>query len=532
MPAQTMATVLSEKLSRSTTHQIGVLPVVYPLVESLRLREIVNQLRGTRADIDLGRVTEVVLLNRLLAPQPLCWVQRWASETVLPEYLDTPVNKLYDNRLGRALDALHPMLGEIWARVAIEAVSRYQVDLSIVHWDITSFFFEGAYTTSELLRRGYSRDNRSDAKQVNLGIDVSHHEEIPFLYWLWPGNRTDDKTAVPHLKALKAFLVRPELAEQQVRPLVVSDCKMITPEAVLACHDHHLFYLGPVEQDDEVRALIRSVSDEELGRHELDYRPQRQSPESEPFIPYQGVLRSINFQVDQRVVTDRALILWSAGKARLDSHKGKSELKRLLNGLARMQGWMGKRCYTNRDYIVRCLHSVQRGNPAQGWVDVTLTTAEDGRLGLHFHINPEKLAAAQALEGKYVLATNAEHLSTSDMLRLYKGQDKVEKANRTLKGPLQVRPVFLRTDERIEGLVLCTMLALLVRAILALQCRRAGLAYTPDQVLAEFASLRAIDLCFNDGSRRRLVCDLSVRQKQILTTLELPPVIRYVTLPL
>jgi hypothetical protein len=163
---------------------------------------------------------------------------------------------------------------------------------------------------------------------------------------------------------------------------------------------------------------------------------------------------------------------------------------------------------------------------------VTLTTAEEGRLGLNFHINPEKLAAAQALEGKYVLATNADHLSAHDMLRLYKGQDKVEKANRTVKGPLQVRPVFLRTDERIEGLVLCTMLALLVRAILALPCRRVGLADSPDQVLAEFAPLRAIDLGFTDGSRRRIACDLSVRQKQILTTLDLPPVTRYVTLPL
>jgi transposase len=243
-------------------------------------------------------------------------------------------------------------------------VIGYQVDLSIVHGDVTSFFFEGAYSPRELLRRGYSRDHRSDAKQVNLGIDVSHPEEIPFLYGLWPGNRTDDKTAGPHLKALKAFLARPELADPRVRPLVVSDCKMITPEAVLACHDHRLFYLGPVEQDDEVRALIRSVSDEELGRHELEYHPQRHNPERAPFIPYQGVLRPINFQVDQRVVTDRALILWSAGKARLDRQKGKTDLKRLLNGLARIQGWMGQRCYTNRDYIVRCLNSVQRGNPA------------------------------------------------------------------------------------------------------------------------------------------------------------------------
>ncbi|MDH4138328.1 MAG: IS1634 family transposase [Anaerolineae bacterium] len=531
MTERTMAEVFGEALGRRTTCQIGALPVVYPVLGTLGLREIVNNLCYTRADIDLGRIAELLTLNRLLAPQPLCWVKRWASDTVLPEVLDMPVGKLYDNRLGRALDALHPFLGEIWASVAARAVTVYQVDLSIVHWDITSFFFEGEYTASELLRRGYSRDKRPDAKQANLGLDVSHQDEIPFLYWLLPGNRQDNQTAVPHVKALKAFLARPELADLRVRPIIVSDSKMVTPKAVFACHDNQLFYLGSVEQDDGVEELIRSVSDEELRAHELSYRPQRQRRQDESFIPYRGVLRPITFKLDERTVTDRALVLWSAGKARLDTQKGKTYLKRLLNGLARIQGWMGKRHYTNRDYIVRCIDGVQRGNPVRQWVDVEITTAEDDRLSLKFQVNQKRLAAAQALEGKYVLATNAAHLSADDILCIYKGQDKVEKANRTVKGPLRVRPVFLRTEERIEGLVLFTMLALLVRSILALQCRRAGLSFTADQVLAEFANLRAIDLSFRDGSRRRVASDLSATQEQILTALNPPSITRYVTLP-
>ena len=146
---------------------------------------------------------------------------------------------------------------------------------------------------------------------------------------------------------------------------------------VVTCHDNQLFYLGSVEQDDGVEELIRSVSDEELRAHELSYRPQRQRRQGEPFIPYQGVLRPITFKLDDQTVTDRALVVWSAGKAQLDSQKGKTYLKRLLNGLARIQGWMGKRSYTNRDYIVRCLDGVQRGNPARQWVDVEITTAEE-----------------------------------------------------------------------------------------------------------------------------------------------------------
>ncbi len=530
MSEQTMAESFGSALRQRTTREIGALPVIYPILETLKLRETVNALRYTGADIDLGRIAELLTLNRLLAPQPLCWVKRWAGDTVLPEMLDTPVPKLYDKRLGRTLDALHPLLGEIWADVAARAVTTYRADLSIVHWDITSFFFEGEYTSSELLHRGYSRDKRSDAKQANLGMDVSHEDSVPFLYRLFPGNRQDNQTPVPHVKALKAFLARPELADLKVKPIIVGDCKMNTPEAVFACHDNHLFYLGPVEQDDDVRDLIRSVSDKELGVHELSYRPQRQRRGNDPFVPYQGVLRPITFKLGERTVADQALVVWSAGKARLDSQKNKTYLKRLLNDLAFKKGWMGKRRYTNRDYIVRCVDGARRGNPARSWVDVEITTAPDKRLGLKFRINRDKLALAQTLEGKYLLATNAAHLSADDILRIYKGQDKVEKAYRTVKGPLRVRPVFLHTDERIEGLVFFTMLALLVRSILALQCRQADLPFSVDQVLAEFATLRAIDLSFHDGSRRRVVSDLSATQKQILAALQVPSVTRYATL--
>ena len=55
------------------------------------------------------------------------------------------------------------------------------------------------------------------------------------------------------------------------------------------------------------------------------------------------MLRPITFKLDERTVTDRALVVWSAGKARLDQQKGKTYLKRLLNDLAFKQKWMNCR---------------------------------------------------------------------------------------------------------------------------------------------------------------------------------------------
>ena len=78
MTERTMAEAFGEALVSQTTRKVGALAVVYPIVESLELRETVNGLIRRRADVDLGRIAEWLTLNRLLAPRPLCWVKRWA----------------------------------------------------------------------------------------------------------------------------------------------------------------------------------------------------------------------------------------------------------------------------------------------------------------------------------------------------------------------------------------------------------------------------------------------------------------------
>jgi hypothetical protein len=184
--------------------------------------------------------------------------------------------------------------------------------------------------------------------------------------------------------------------------------------------------------------------------------------------------------------------------------------------------------YRNRDEIVKQLASLQRGNPTKALVEVELS-GPDEPLALHFQLNRTRLAAAQQLDGKYALATNVPHLSATEALAYFKAEDSVEKAVAGVKGPLQVRPVFLHTDERIEVLVFLNLVALLVRALLALRLRRAGLTYSVDRVLFEFAPLTAVYQLFADGSQVAQLGRLTACQQEVLAALLLPAVSRYVT---
>ena len=529
MERETLADHYAHLSERPQARQLGAVPLVLPILEELGLCATVNQLCPSRALIDRGRLALILALNRLMAPRPLSGIREWAAqETVVGDLLQVPGEGLYDMRLGRALDALFPVLGKLWDEVAAQAIRQEGVDLAVLHWDLTSCYFEGEYTASDLARYGYSRDKRPDTKQVNLGITVTSPEHLPVQYRVLPGNTADCTTPVANVEALIPFLGRSDLGVQNARPLIVSDSKMVTDAVVLACHRQRLTYLGPEPPGEkQTTALIASVSARELAANPLAYRPQRRASADHPFVPYQGVWRTIQFSDAGQTVTDRALVVWSAAKERLDVEKRKTFLKRVLDGLAQIQAHLNQRQYRRRDYVLKRLARVCTGTTAD-LIDVDLSGA-DGAVRLHFAINRPKLQAIQALDGKYVLATNDAALTTDTALATYKEQDGVEKAMALLKGPLRVRPFFVQTDARIQGLIFFNLAALLVRAILGLRLQRAGLALSVEQALAAFASLQVVEVGFTDGSTLRQVADLSATQRQLLTALRLPTVDRYQT---
>lgn len=536
MRGQALADSVRRAIRHSDTLQLGAIPVLYPILETLGLRAIVNTLCATEADLDLGRVLLVLVLNRLLSPQPLSAIQDWVAHTVVGLMLDLPATKVYDNRLGRTLDAVYPHLGEIWARLIIRAIQVWHLDLSILHWDISSFYFAGAYTDSELIRYGHSRDQRSDAKQINLLADVTHQSRVPVGYQALAGNTADITTPPRHLDALLRFLARPELAPLSLHPILVSDCKMITPEAVGACHRNHLFYLGPWARNTLIRSVLGSVSEAELTAHPLTYRPRRQAQDPHG-VPYRGVWRPFPIRVPPppeapeaapETFTDRVLVVWSAGKARLDRQKRQTYLKRLLDGLEHIRRQLNQGRYAQRDYVVERLASVRRGNPAKPLVEVDLP-GTDQALHLKFRIDRTRLATEQALDGRYALGTNAAQLSADEALTVFKAQDDAEKQFRAWKGPVAVRPVFLHTDQRIEGLVFITLVALLVRALVGLRSREAGLQVTVDRILTEFAPWSVVDLTLTDGTHLREIATPTQFQTHVLTALGGPAYERYVT---
>lgn len=126
----TLAQLVEWLTSRQQHYQVGALPVLYALLETLQVRQIINRHCPTKGEVDHGTVAIVLVLNRLMFPLPLYQVADWVGRTVLVSVLSVPAAKFNDDRLARTLDALYPHLETIWREVVEVALLKADVDTS------------------------------------------------------------------------------------------------------------------------------------------------------------------------------------------------------------------------------------------------------------------------------------------------------------------------------------------------------------------------------------------------------------------
>ncbi|MCP4541480.1 MAG: IS1634 family transposase [Chloroflexi bacterium] len=517
----------AEKLMAAVQNQriykVGASPLVWGIMETLGIEELTDEqcLRGDQT-ISHGRTTVGLVLNRLIKPKAMYKVGEWLGKTGLADWLGRPAEEFNDDRLGRTLDALSDQTEDLWMKIVGRALKSYpKLAGEFIHYDLTSCYFEGKYAESELATYGYSRDHRSDTKQVNLGVSVIGESKLPLMYELLAGNTTDCKTPLQHVTKLKRLFSQVKYPH---RVVFVGDRAMFNQELIEGYLKADVLFLGPWTPPD-VRTLMQAATNAELMEHPLSFQPQSARANDPP--TYYGVLRTFDFATDDQSVPLQVLIVYSRGKAKLDRQLRDNHLDQTLTRLADIQTKLNRRRYKREAYVRQQLaHTVKKFRAAQGLIHWTLTGTE-GDLTLTFARDEAAIAAAAQVDGRYALVTNAP-LSADKMLIQFKAQCCSEHRFSILKGPVPLRPIHLRTDRRITALVFLTMLALLVYAILEWLIRQSTAQrkrpWTGRAILETFEDFALTVLLFPDGSVAWLPPPFSETQQTLWDALHLPDV--------
>jgi len=504
------AAVVDWLTKRQLRRQLGALPVLYTVLEILKVRHIVNRhCPQGRAEIDHGTVALVLILNRLTAPRGLYQIADWLAETALPAALGIPAHKFNDDRLGRTLEALAPHLRDIWLEVVQQALLHFDIDLRFIFYDLTAFVVHGEYQGSQLADFGFAHNTPMGKRKLKLGLNTTADGHFPLDYALWPGRSSDVATVQENLERLSKLLSRQSYPTSEV--LLVGDRANLNSKLALLYdrqqQESGLSYLAGLEpHKKEHKALLSAYPDEYFLRHPLDQEG------------YYGLPVALTFKQGQQQVTHRGLVVLSRPMQRAQRRGRGQQLQQLAQELAEVAGKIGQARYRSARAVQSRANTRLRNSPVgqlmQAWV-----IEEAGQLELRWQVDAEALRQACRRDGRYLLVTNHPTLSPSQMLAHYRRKDDCEKNFTVCKKDLRVSPLYLHKDERIEAMLLLHMLALLAYNVLQRQARQHGLPLTTRRIIAALENLTLIETHCWDGSVLVRLTPLSVEQAQLLQAL-------------
>src|SRR3990172_8916139 len=175
------------------------------LVKKLGLHEFLKRVmpRG-REEVPWSLTALILVVARLCEPwSELRIAEHFYRQSALCDLLGVPVDKVDDNRLYRGLDELLPHKPALEAFLKQRIGELFAIEYDLLLYDVTSTYFEGQANANPLAQRGYSRDHRSDCKQVCIGLVVTRCG-LPLGYEVFAGNRHDSTTLQEMVETMEA----------------------------------------------------------------------------------------------------------------------------------------------------------------------------------------------------------------------------------------------------------------------------------------------------------------------------------------
>ena len=469
------------------TYQVGVAYIVKDLLKRLGIVETIDSFMEHQPEIgaSYGTLAQVVIINRLsFDPQPLYLLAEWAKQHGIDRLLDIDASWLDDDRLGAMMEALAKHAAQIWLKIIVRAVSQFSVVLEWLHADTTSIYFEGVYEDDQgqplkeayapQLLQGYNKDGKPNNVQFVLSLIASKH--IPLWYKIWNGNQSDDGVYLVDLLGLRKSGL--ELSNT----VLIFDRKGCNHATMLELCKTKQSFLGAHPWIDIAKEKWAQTWQElqsgKLTWTHVDYvarNDQRKSVESRPHYQVCEVTHALKDETTGESYRLRWIFSWNSNKAELDARQRLKELESGEQSLQKVAHLVGKYNYTSRTAILNRLEKLLKKTRASLYFQYNLVGSDEKQdWQLTWTYNLDVIAQAANFDGVVLLCTNvpAERLSAGEVMKKYKEQVTVEQTFDFIKSPVQIRPLWLHSPQRLAGLTLLIMLAVLIATLVEYYVRQ------------------------------------------------------------
>ena len=436
------------------------------LVRRLELQEFLRRtIPEGREKISWSSMALVLVLCRLCNPSSeLHIAEHFYAQSALAELLGVPAEKVNEQRLYRALDALLPHKEALEVFLKERLGELFSLEYDLLLYDVTSTYFEGEAKGNPLAERGYSRDHRPDCKQVCIALVVSRCG-MPLGYEVFAGNRTDVTTVEEIVETMERRYGRADR-------IWVMDRGMVSEANLAFLRQGERRYIVGTP-----KSMLKRFERELLGE---DWHAIRDGLEVKLCPTPDGEETFVLCRSRDRREKEKAM------HARFE--------ERIEEGLRRIAATCQRQRLSPAVVGQRVGRLLGRNSRAAGLFAVDVQTDGEGRASLAWWKVEAWRDWAALCEGCYLLRSNIHDWSDEQLWETYIQLTEAEAAFRVHKSDLSIRPIWHQKKDRVLAHILVCFLAYVLWKSLSQWCLRAGLGHEPRRVFEELAKIRLVDV--------------------------------------
>lgn len=416
-----------------------------------------------------AKMAAVLAAARLCEPSSeLHIAEDWYRRTALCDLLQLGDEEVNKDRLYRSLDHLIVHKAALEAHLSQRCGELFAVQNDVLLYDVTSTYFEGQAEANPLARRGYSRDHRSDCKQVCIALVVTF-DGFPLGYEVFAGNTHDSQT-------LQTIVTAMEARHGMLGRVWIADRGMASAGNLAWLRQTGRRYIigAPKSELKKFASALAAAQGWRTVHEGVEVKLTRHSETEETVI----LCRSAERRSKEQAMHDKF------------SRRIETALERLAARVTRSKRRLDP-APVNRQ-IGRILQQNQR---AAARFTIALEP-HDCPAGLRLHVayNASFDDWAALSEGAYLLRSNITDWSDQQLWKAYIQLTQAEAAFRIHKDQLNLRPVWHQREDRVLAHILVCFLAFVLWKSLEMWQQRAGLGNSPRTILEELARIQSHDV--------------------------------------
>lgn len=482
LPSGHAVSVVPEKVRVEKVRDFGDAWVGVGIWRLLDLDRFFSQkIEAGKEEIPWETMISFVTVSRFCeSMSKLSIAERFADQSALPDILGIDPLKVNKDRLYRAMDQMLPCKQALGEHLKKRYGELFHLDYELFLYDMTSTYFEGQCPKNPQAKRGYSRDQRPDCKQVTLALVVTK-EGLPLFFEIFDGNRRDVTTVEEIVEYVESIYGR-------TNRVWVMDRGMVSEENLEWLRERGTAYLVGTP-----KGMLKQFE-----KHLLDLSWEQVHPDVEVKLA-----ESPEYQNEIFIVC-RSASRREKEKAMTQLFSGRIEkgLQKLHEAISRK-----KRALKDRDKLQRKIGALLKINSRAARLFEITVTQKEGRLHLVWEKRKQNDEWSDLSAGCYLLRSHlTDRMTASDLWKAYMELTEVENAFRMTKQDLGIRPVRHHWEERVQAHIFICFLSLVLQKTLELGLVSRGLGRSTRKVLEELRGLKSMDVILptTDGEELKL----------------------------